>query len=156
VPALGAIVPPAGVAVPLVRTHPPTPAPEPSGNSLGELSLVRVTGLVDHLGTRSPTGFTPEQIRRAYGIDSIAFGTLAGDGSGQTIAIVDAYDHPGFVNSSDPHFGSSDLAQFDRQFHLPDPPGFLKLNQDGSLTDLPGTDPAGPGNPGGNWEYEEA
>src|SRR4051812_40041096 len=37
-------------------------------------------------------GFSPSEIRRAYGFDQIAFanGTIAADGSGQTIAIVDA------------------------------------------------------------------
>jgi hypothetical protein len=104
----------------------------------------------------SPIGFTPQQIRTAYGISSITFGTLPGDGSGQTIAIVDAYDDPAFVNSTDPGFSASDLAQFDRQFSLPDPPSFTKVNQYGGNTGLPGTDPAGPGSPTGNWEYEIA
>ena len=101
-------------------------------------------------------GFSPQQVRTAYGISSIAFGAITGDGSGQTVAIVNAYDHPGFVNSSAANFSSSDLAQFDRQFNLPDPPSFTKLNQFGSATGLPDTDPAGAGNPSGNWEYEEA
>ena len=33
---------------------------------------------------------------------------------------------------------------------------FTKYNQLGSTTNLPGTDPAGAGNPNGNWEVEEA
>ena len=45
-------------------------------------------------GSSSPFGLTPQQIRRAYGIDNIVFqsstGAIAGTGAGQTIAIVDA------------------------------------------------------------------
>ena len=86
----------------------------------------------------------------------IEFGSIEGNGSGQTIAIVDAYDDPDLVDSSSPAFGSSDLARFDQAFGLPDPPSFVKLNEYGSATDLPGTDPAGASNPGGDWELEEA
>ena len=66
------------------------------------------------LSTAGPTGYTPAQIRQAYGFDKITFnnGTVAGDGSGTTIAIVDAYDDPKIAN---------DLHQFDLQFGLPDP-----------------------------------
>jgi subtilase family serine protease len=62
------------------------------------------------------TVFTPAMIRHAYGFDQISFTahgtTVAGDGSGQTIAIVDAYDDPKIA---------SDLSTFDRTFGLPDP-----------------------------------
>src|SRR5262249_41499164 len=47
------------------------------------------------------------------------------------------------------------LAQFDRQFNLPDPPTFTKVNQFGSPEGLPGPDPAGPGS-AMSWEYETA
>ncbi len=60
------------------------------------------------------------------------------------------------MDSTSSSFSSSDLAQFDKQFGLPDPPSFLKLNQNGGTTNLPGTDPAGAGNAQGNWEVEEA
>ena len=107
-------------------------------------------------GSASPTGYTPQQIRSAYGFDRIMFGSIAGDGAGQTIAIVDAYDNPGLMDSSAAGFSTSDLAEFDRQFGLPDPPRFTKINETGNASPMPGTDPAGPGNSGGNWEYEEA
>ena len=42
----------------------------------------------------SPSGLTPAQITKAYGIDSIKVGGITGDGTGQTVAIVDAYDWP--------------------------------------------------------------
>ncbi|HTU91468.1 MAG TPA: S53 family peptidase [Gemmataceae bacterium] len=98
-----------------------------------------------------PTGYTPQQIQEAYGINQL-YGII-GTGTGQTIAIVDAYDDPAFVDSTSPNFDSSDLHMFDQEFNLPDPPSFLKLNQTGG-TALPGTDPAGPGT--SNWEGEEA
>src|SRR6266851_8083767 len=56
-------------------------------------------------GGKAP--YSPYQIRHAYGLDKLSL-----DGSGQTIAIVDAYDHPNIL---------SDLQQFDRAFGLPDP-----------------------------------
>ena len=45
--------------------------------------------------TASPSGLTPVQIRTAYGVSTATLGSLVGDGTGQTIAIVDAYDYPG-------------------------------------------------------------
>ena len=83
---------------------------------------------VSPLSTAGPTGYTPAQIRQAYGFDQITFnnGTVAGDGSGTTIAIVDAYDDPNIAN---------DLHQFDLQFGLPDPV-LTKVNQTGG-TALP-------------------
>jgi hypothetical protein len=78
------------------------------------------------LATSGPTGFTPAQLKQAYGINLISFsgGTVAGDGTGETIAIVDAYDDPNIA---------SDLHQFDVQFGLPDPT-FTKVNQSGGST----------------------
>src|SRR5205823_3938589 len=70
-------------------------------------------------GTGTPVGLTPSQVRHAYGFDQITFnnGTVRGDGSGETIAIVDAFDDPSIAN---------DLAVFDQQFGLP-APGFTKV-----------------------------
>lgn len=72
------------------------------------------------------TAFTPSQIRHAYGFDQITFTsghhTVAGDGRGQTIAIVDAFDDPNIA---------SDLALFDQTYGLPAPPSFTKLDQFG-------------------------
>jgi sugar lactone lactonase YvrE len=89
--------------------------------------------VLDPSGASSPVvgSLTPQQIRGAYGINSIKLGSLLGDGSGQTIAIVDAYDDPALVSTSSANFASSDLHRFDLQFGLPDPPCFLKLDQSG-------------------------
>lgn len=74
-------------------------------------------------------GHSPAEIRHAYGFDQIRFrnGKVAGDGSGQTIAIVNPFDDPTI---------SADLHQFDVQFKLPDPPEFLKVDELGGQ-DLP-------------------
>ncbi len=86
-------------------------------------------GTVSPMGFSSPVGLTPAQVRHAYGFDTVAFaGGIAGDGTGQTIAIVDAFDDPNIAD---------DLHQFSVQFGLPDPPSFTKVSQTGSLTSLP-------------------
>lgn len=71
-------------------------------------------------------GLTPQQVRHAYGFDQVTFTqtskpnkhghavrstAVAADGSGQTIAIVDAFANPTI---------QSDLKVFDQQFGLPD------------------------------------
>src|SRR5262249_26307843 len=61
--------------------------------------------LTQGAGKKSVVGYTPSQIRRAYGFDQIK-----GQGSGQTIAIVVAFDHPNI---------EQDLAVFDSTFNLP-------------------------------------
>ncbi|MFL5244660.1 MAG: hypothetical protein ACJ8FY_21370 [Gemmataceae bacterium] len=73
-------------------------------------------------GSGGPTGFSPNQVRHAYGFDKIVFtGGIVGDGSGTTVAIVDAYDDPNIAN---------DLHQFDVRFGLQDPL-FAKVNEFG-------------------------
>src|SRR5262245_38411443 len=89
----------------------------------------RVRLRVELLEDRSvPAVYTPSQIRHAYGFDQITFanGTIVGDGRGQTIAIVDAYDDPNIF---------SDLHHFDQTFGLPDPPSFVKARQVGTRAD---------------------
>ncbi len=94
-------------------------------------------------------GYTPLQIQGAYGIsdgnaynDNITFGGIKGDGAGQTIAVVDAGDNPGFVSTSDPNFDASALHVFDQEFGLPDPPSFQKYDEFGNVggtgTEVPG------------------
>jgi subtilase family serine protease len=53
----------------------------------------------------TPKGYTPAQIRHAYGVDQ-----LTNQGQGQIIGIVDGYDYPN---------AEADLAVFDAQFDLP-------------------------------------
>jgi hypothetical protein len=99
------------------------------------------TGVNRPFDYATAVGMTPTQLRLAYGINAVQFGAVAGDGSGQTIAIVDAYDDPSIV---------ADLTAFDSAFGLQNPPTFTVIGQNGSST-RPGTDPAGPGN---SWAVE--
>jgi subtilase family serine protease len=94
--------------------------------------------LLDPLDDRClPSGYTPAQLTQAYGLNGINFntasGTVRGDGSGETIALIDAYHDPTVA---------SDLQTFDRAFNLPDP-SLTIINQGGTKTD-----------PG--WELEES
>ncbi len=59
---------------------------------------------VQPFGGSGTYGLSPAQTRRAYGFDK-----LPNQGSGQTVAIVDAYDHPSI---------ESDLAVFSAQYGL--------------------------------------
>jgi subtilase family serine protease len=66
--------------------------------------------------TTYSSGYTPAQISKAYG-----FNLVNGNGSGQTIAIVDAYRDPN---------AAADLHVFDQQFGLGDP-NLTIVNQTG-------------------------
>ena len=83
-------------------------------------------------GSGQPAGFSPAMISQAYGFNQITFnnGTVKGDGSGQTIAIIDGYDQPNIA---------SDLATFDSTYGLPAPPSFTKVDQNGG-TNYPPAD----------------
>jgi hypothetical protein len=83
--------------------------------------------------TSAPTGESPATIRHAYGVDQVLFGSVTGDGAGQTIAIVDAFDEPNMA---------SDLAAFDSFYGLSAPTSFKKVNQTGGSS-LPGADAVG-------------
>jgi subtilase family serine protease len=86
--------------------------------------ILQSGGAIPASGPALPSGFSPSQISHAYGFDKITFnnGTVAGNGSGQTIAIVDAYGDPNIA---------SDLATFDSTFGLAAPPSFTKVSQSG-------------------------
>src|SRR5439155_10439412 len=74
--------------------------------------------------TTGPRGYTPTQVRHAYGLDMIFYGLgkIQNLGAGQTIAIVDAYDDPNIA---------SDLATFKSTFSL-GPCNFQKIYASGS------------------------
>jgi hypothetical protein len=72
--------------------------------------------------------FAPSDIQTAYAIAPLI--KNGNDGTGETIAVVDAYDNSGLVSSSRSSYSNSDLAKFDKQFGLPDPT-FLKVDENG-------------------------
>jgi hypothetical protein len=101
----------------------------------------------------APAVLTPVQVRHAYGFDQIRFQvgsqSIVGDGRGQTIAIVNAYDNTRIF---------SDLDTFDRTFSIngaqtlyqqygPASSFLTKVNVQGT----PGADPTG-----GLWHLETA
>ena len=104
------------------------------------------------------TGYTPGQIRTAYGINALDSGLSTPlDGTGQTIAIVDAYDNPAIFQSLDTfdeQFGMTDSGPTLYQQYGPASSFLTVLNQAGQAAPLPSTDPTGPGI--ANWEMEEA
>jgi subtilase family serine protease len=85
--------------------------------------------LADGASAPPSSAFTPAQIRSAYGISGIKLNGIVGDGTGQTIAIVTAFDDPNLVSSTSSAFSNSDLHLFDKQFGLADPPSFTKVEQ---------------------------
>ncbi len=80
------------------------------------------------VNSTTPTGYSPAQISAAYGIGGVTFsgGTIAGNGAGQTIAIIDAYNDPNIA---------SDLTKFDAQYGLSAPPSFTVDNLGAKTTD---------------------
>jgi hypothetical protein len=119
------------------------------------------TAVANDLPTNVGNGavaYSPDQVRAAYGISAIGTGssTLL-DGTGQTIAIVDAYNDPSIfsaVDAFDQQFGlvtgwSTLYAQYGPAWSF-----LTALNQGGKAAPLPATDPTGPG--AVNWELEAA
>src|SRR5690348_1774616 len=65
-----------------------------SGYAQPTYLILHPSGGIHPLGSGGPNGYTPAQVRHAYGVDQIAFaGGIPGDGSGTTTAIVDAFDN---------------------------------------------------------------
>src|SRR5579859_1139090 len=83
-------------------------------------------------------GYGPSQLQSAYELTAAS----ASDGSGRTIAIVDAYDDP---------TAASDLAAYRSAAGLPVVPSFKKVNQNGATSPLPATAPASD-----DWTLEES
>jgi len=115
-----------------------------SGNAIaGGLTLTAPSGSV---------AYSPAQIRDAYGVNNLAL-----DGTGQTIAIVDAYDDPSIfqaLDAFDSQFGLTTSGPTLSDQYGPASSFLTVLNQSGQATSLPSTDPNGPGTD--NWEVEEA
>jgi len=100
-----------------------------SAASLSDLSHVIATPAV------STSGYTAAQVTSAYLANNLSLittlkGTITGNGAGQTIAIVDAYNDPNIA---------SDLATFDAKFGL-SAANLKVVSETGSTTKLPTTD----------------
>ena len=108
------------------------------------LVLVR-TDVAAHQGVQPadspPAGYGPADLQSAYDLPS------ATSGSGQTVAVVDAYDDPA---------AEADLAVYRAQYGLPACTTgngcFEKVNQEGQQSDYPPEDPTA----NSNWAVEES
>ncbi len=80
------------------------------------------------------TCYSPQEMRRAYGIDRLLGADV--NGAGQTIVIIDSYGSPTIQH---------DLKVFDRGYGLPDPPSFTVLAPLGTVPWDPDTYPEEPG-----------
>jgi subtilase family serine protease len=91
--------------------------------------------------------YDPQQMTTAYGVNLISFNGIVGNGAGQTIAIVDAYNDPNIV---------SDTATFNsnfglQQFNVTGGPTLQVLNQTGGTTL-----PMNTNTTVGDWDLEES
>ncbi|HTQ39236.1 MAG TPA: SdrD B-like domain-containing protein [Pirellulales bacterium] len=115
-------------------------------------SSINATGNVKNATLdNSGLAYTPAQIRAAYGISKLSL-----DGSGQTIAIVDAYDDPNIVqavDTFDTQFGTTSSGPSLYDQYGPATSFLTVVGQDGDPSSLPGADPSGSGI--SNWEMEE-
>jgi autotransporter-associated beta strand protein len=87
-----------------------------------------------------PVGYTATQILDAYGVNQLVVNGAQPTGTGETIAIIDAYNDPNIT---------ADLQTFDTAMGLPAPPSFTVVSQTGSTTTLPANDTTG-------WAVEES
>ncbi len=121
--------------IPASTAHVIPPAP-------GGAGISNPAGSSPGFPSATANGLTPTQVGQAYGFTNISFNAdpknlnpgTAGDGTGQTIAIVVAYIQPNI---------KTDLSAFDQQFNLPDPPSFNVLAEAGATNA-----------PRGNWGIE--
>jgi hypothetical protein len=87
----------------------------------------------------------PAQMDAAYGVNAISFNGTVGNGAGQTIAIVDAYNDPDIISDANSFSSQWGL----QQFNVSGGPTLKVLNETGG-TSLPAN-----ASPGG-WDIEEA
>ncbi len=96
----------------------------------------------------SGLAYSPADVRTAYGINHLSL-----DGSGQTIAIVDAFDNPAIFQALDIYdsqFGTTTAGPTLYQQYGAASSFLTVMNQSGQTDSLPATDPTG------GWEAEEA
>jgi hypothetical protein len=147
----GIVMPPGGVV------YAPAAALSMSSNGKLQGTLVVNTlnlsgnSVFNQLSGDGNTVYTPDQVRTAYGINNLTL-----DGTGQTVAIVDAYDDPAIyqaLDAFDQQFGATASGPSLYQLYGPAATFLTVLNQRGQSDSLPAVDPTGPGV--ANWEMEE-
>lgn len=122
-----------------------------SRSSVAQTTLFETVESRVLLSASMPTGLTPAEIRQAYGFNQITFTnsngqSIVGDGSGQTIAIVDPYNATTI---------SSDLDKFDNTFSF-DNSGQSLYQQFGAADSFLDIDSLGAGEKDSGWALEVA
>ena len=115
-----------------------------SGNAIANVATLTAP--------QGAVAYSPAQVRSAYGVSS-----LTSYGSGQTIAIIDAYDNPDIfpaIDAFDTQFGLTDSGPSLYDQYGPASSFLTVIGQNGQATALPASDPNGPGTD--NWEVEES
>ncbi len=99
------------------------PAAPAAPNAASQFGTIHTNLVVRSRGLSpdAPSGWSPASLEAAYDLPS------ASKGSGQIVAVVNAYDNPNV---------SADLASYRSTFGLP-PANFTKYNQDGQTGDYP-------------------
>jgi subtilase family serine protease len=93
---------------------PGTARPIGSGSAPKRLSSVAAgPGKADCLAAFGTPCYSPQEMRKAYGVDQLL--GAGGTGAGQTIVLIDSFGSPTAL---------SDLQTFDKAYGLPDPPSF--------------------------------
>ena len=93
-----------------------------TGTTVPDLSQITAQPSIEMtpMAGSGTSALPPQQVQSAYGINKISLsGGIAGNGAGQTIAIVEAYNDPNIA---------ADLAAFDKSYGLPAPPSFTVDN----------------------------
>lgn len=117
----------------------------PSFVEMGLLPLFQYKPAASALTSTLAAPFTASQIRQAYGINAISFYGNAGDGTGQTIAVIDAYNDPNILFDADYFSYAMGLPEF----NVNGGPSLTVVNQLGQSA-LPAN--ATPG----SWDIEES
>jgi len=118
----------------------PAAVAAPSATFVAKTTFVPFTGGSGSPDTVAP--ITPQQMQTAYGITNssgsplILFNGVKGDGTGQTVAIVDAFNDPTILQDSNAFNSFYNLPQFNKTGG----PTLTVLGEDGSTTLPTGTD----------------
>ncbi|MGO8691913.1 MAG: PEP-CTERM sorting domain-containing protein [Thermoguttaceae bacterium] len=121
---------------------------------------VATAGTVTPSSSSSPpaAAYTPSQIQTAYGINAISLGSTTGNGLGQTIAIIDAYNDPNIIANVNSFSSKFNL----QQFNVSGGPTLSVLNEYGNAIPNQTTSPTGTGEPPNapagvsSWSIEES
>jgi subtilase family serine protease len=143
----------------------------PAGASPTYIHIIPADGVPAQTPTPQGEGYTPNQVRDAYGINEIeSFYGQTADGTGQTIAIVDVYNDPDALKELDGFdkavYATSGSSTTLYQEYGPASSFFSVYNQNGinitaniassGVGNVPPVDPVGQGPGVDDWEGEEA